>query len=176
MTATPRRFVYGALTAAAVTITASITATLTAVFLGVIVGSVAGVLLGAPAVPLGLWVGSRARRPDRPPTLAPDVGPALAALEAASEQHRHDDAQAFADRIAAAECDALGHDPGPDHGLIEVVAWGFTEPFVAGPRCQRCGRRLDPVEGNENGAADVRMSKEVTHSDRMTPESEGGIR
>ena len=173
----PRQIVYGALTAAAVTFIASITAMLTAVFLGVLLGSIAGVLLGAPAVPLGIRVGARTQRRDRPPAPAPDARSALAALEAAAEQHRHDDAQAFDDRIAAAECDALGHDPAPGH--VEVIAWGFTDPFVAGPRCRRCGARLDTrldaAEGNENAPTGVRMSKEVTHSNEVTPEWSGRI-
>lgn len=171
----PRQVVYGALTAAALTVIACITAMLTAVFLDTIVGSIVGVLLGAPAVPLGIRVGARAQRPGRPATPAPDARAALAALEAAAEQHRHDDAQAFADRIAAAECDALGHDPAPNHGLTDVLAWGYTEPFVAGPRCRRCGARLDPAEGNENAPASVRMSKKITQSDGATPKRDRRI-
>ncbi|MFE9099877.1 hypothetical protein [Actinomadura geliboluensis] len=182
-----RQILYGALTAGAVTFTACfiarLTADLTGGLLGTVLGCIIGVLLAAPAMPLGFWAATR-RQPapampsahpaprDIPPP--PDTGPILAALEAAAERDREADERAFDARIAAAECEALGHDPVPDLGYVEVVAWGCTEPLVAGPRCLRCGTRLDTVEGNENATAGVRTSKKITYGDRVTPDSDRG--
>ncbi|NEA21590.1 hypothetical protein [Actinomadura bangladeshensis] len=184
MTAAPstRRITYGALAAAAISGAGCFTATLIAGLLsdptGVLVGGILGVLLCAPPMLIGHRVGSRLCRstPPGPPAddvpAPPDASPVLAALEAAAESARLADQADFAARIAAAECEAVGHRPGPDLGVTEVIAWGCTEPIITGPRCLRCGARLDPAEGNENTRAGVRMSKDITQSSDIIPDSD----